>query len=260
MTAPVLDSARASFERDGFLVNPTPLIAPDLLERAHAAMDDVMAERYDTEPVGLARYPVEDPRALVKVDQAHTASSVLFELVTSPAIGALAAQLTGAELVQLWAVQLLHKPGGGASAGAVGWHQDQDYWHSWWDGEVFTIWLAVSDVELDRGPLCFVRGSHRAGDLRSGDFFSNDMAGLRDRLTGLVGDWDEVPAVLPAGGASAHHKLTLHGSHPNVSDRARRSFALHLRTEKSSPKPGASAYVSEEWLSDPRISPVIYRR
>jgi hypothetical protein len=52
----------------------------------------------------------------------------------------------------------------------------------------------------------------------------------------------EVPALLESGGMSFHHNATLHGSGPNVSCEPRIGLALHLRTERSTPKPATKAY------------------
>ena len=86
------------------------------------------------------------------------------------------AALTGAKMVQVWATQLLHKPGGPEATGQVGWHQDFQYWNTWWkpESEVFTAWLALSDalsdIEESSGPMCFVPCSHGWGLMPEGNF------------------------------------------------------------------------------------------
>ena len=63
--------------------------------------------------------------------------------------------------------------------------------------------------------------------------------------------------VLPPGGVSFHHRLLIHGSRRNTSAGPRRSLAIHLRTEKSNPRPGS--WVSR-YLDQPSISPLIFQR
>jgi len=143
----------------------------------------------------------------------------------------------------------------------VGWHQDKHYW-PYWEGEVFTAWVAVSDVRADCGPMRFVRGSNHWGYLEGGDFFGSDDERQRSKIPVPDGaEWVEVPAILPPGAVSFHHRLTLHASGPNTSDRPRRSFAIHLRTEKSKPifgmQEAADYYISH--LDDPVMAPVLYR-
>jgi ectoine hydroxylase-related dioxygenase (phytanoyl-CoA dioxygenase family) len=211
------------------------LIPSDVVAEGIRGQDDVIAGRYETGYTPpLYAVKSDDPAALVKIDEAHWADSRIWNLVTQRAIGEAAAALTGADMIQVWATQLLYKPPGGQPNQSVGWHQDDTYWFNWWDGEVFTCWVALSDVGETSGPMCFVRGSHRLGYIEGGDFFHTDL----DSQKGDYGKpedepWDEVPAVMPAGGASFHHRRTIHGSRPNTSQSPRRSFAVHLRTERS---------------------------
>ena len=43
---------------------------------------------------------------------------------------------------------------------------------------------------------------------------------------------------MPAGAFSIHHKLTYYGRYPNRSGKPRRSFAVYLRSQKSTAMPG----------------------
>lgn len=69
--------------------------------------------------------------------------------------------------------------------------------------------------------------------------------------------WEEVEAVLPAGGVSGYDKGTLHGSGPNSSDGPRRSFAIHMRTEESSTVGNLRERLTE-YIDDLDRCPVIY--
>jgi ectoine hydroxylase-related dioxygenase (phytanoyl-CoA dioxygenase family) len=248
-----------NYERDGFCLCPQ-LLPQDLIERVIPHMDAVIEGRYETGIEPRPHTKTGDPKRLRKIDMSHLSDRTLYELMTHPAIGQLAAAVTGAEMVQLWASQLLYKPAGGQQIGNVGWHQDKQYWKYWQGEGVFTVWLAISDVKEESGPMKFIRGSHRAGLLDLGDFFDNDMDKLRAKFAGNDRlPWNEVSTILPPGGASVHHCFTIHGSGPNVSALPRRSFALHLRTEKSTPVAGANDFFVSH-LDDPAYSPVIYRR
>lgn len=266
MTEPRIDKValHAQFERDGYYMHSAPVLTPDLIQRAADGICAVRDGVYDTGEAPQARLwnPGDNPLALCKVEQPQLANHALREAVSSPLLGELAAAATGADLVQVWWVQLLYKPAAPTSTGAitnVGWHQDLAYWEAWEEGsEVFTAWLALSDVTPDAGPMVFVPGSHGWGLLKGGDFFGQDQNSLRESLSIPTGEeWHEVADVLPAGGVSFHHRLLFHGSHQNVSNRPRLSLAIHLRTGKSTPKPGS--WVAG-YLDCPEICPVIHGR
>lgn len=261
-TAPARQAAMRDFDRDGFYVVPGPVLPPDLIQRVIPRMQAVMDGEYETGVAPLSRLwkPGDSPTAIRKIDDAHLSDRTILELVSHPSIGAWAAAVTGASRVQVWATQLLYKPPAGAAKGNVGWHQDYQYWQYWQpSSEVFTAWVAVGDVSDDLGPMRFVRGSHQWGLLNGGDFFVQDLEAQRAVLkkAGPGAAWDEVSGALPSGGVSFHHRLTIHGSGPNLSDRPRRSFAIHLRTERSVPTDGAQdIYVSRR--NDPTACPVIF--
>jgi ectoine hydroxylase-related dioxygenase (phytanoyl-CoA dioxygenase family) len=131
-------------------------------------------------------------------------------------------------------VQLLHKEPTTSSTANVGWHQDEHYWRTWWAGEAFTIWLDMSEVTLDSGPVCFVEGSHRWGYIEGGDLYNKDLTSLQAGLAlPSEAEWREVSIPLHPGEATMHSRMTLHGSRPNVEAWPRRGFAIHLVTERA---------------------------
>jgi hypothetical protein len=256
-------AARTAYEEDGFFLVTEPIFPRDLVEGAIAGMDAVRNGEQDTGrqlPFPLSQSNGSEA-ALVKIEQPQLASKAVQELLSHPSLGRWALAITGASEVQVWWVQLLYKPSSEAEPAAtnVGWHQDWSYWRppQWEEGsELFTAWIALSDVDGESGPMRFVRGSHRWGSCDGSDFFSQDIDAQRQAIRAPEGAaWDEVSAVLPAGGVSFHHNLTFHGSGPNTSGRPRRSFAVHLRTENSRPvsheRGGLTAYID-----DPVASPM----
>jgi hypothetical protein len=258
-------SPKTQYESDGFYLAQEPIFPPDLVRRAVEGMDAIRRGEYDTgrPPQPSPWNPGDDPNQLCKIEQPQFASRAVMELFCHPALGELAARITGASMVQAWWVQLLVKPPsqGHESKTHVGWHQDRHYWGSWEDGsELFTAWIALSDVTEDSGPMRFIRGSHRWGYRRQGDFFEQDIEGQREALEVPEGErWEEVSAILPPGGVSFHHCLTFHGSGPNHSNGLRRSFAVHLRTQNSRPVEGKREGLTR-FIDDPSLCPILYER
>jgi ectoine hydroxylase-related dioxygenase (phytanoyl-CoA dioxygenase family) len=267
MTSEIEHAVRSSFQANGFYIS-REAVDPLVVQGAIAHMDAVVAGQYETgvPPLDLTRLATAEqlehlranPRStkICKIDQAHFCDKTIHRLISDPAIGRLAAAATGALWVQVWATQLLLKPPGDGGSASVGWHQDLYYWQTVWEGETFTAWLALSDVTPDAGPMRFVRGSHRWGMQDGSDFFDVNLEGLKEKLKHDNADWDEVPSILPPGGVSLHHNLTLHGSGANRSSGPRRSIAIHLRTEKSKPI-AKHPYTMD--LDDPIKCPVIFQ-
>lgn len=253
-----VELARTGFARDG-CCTVGPVLPAELVTRAAAALDAVVAGEYDAGGAPLYRScePTAAPDRLVKIDQPHWASATLRELVTHPKLARWAAALSGASLIQVFGVQLLCKPPESGAGGNIGWHQDDTYWDRWWTGEAFTAWVALGEVPVEAGAVRFVRGSHRWGNLGASDFHGTDLEALRSRYAIPEGArWEEVAAALPAGGVSFHHRLTVHGSGPNSSSASRRSLAVHMRTDR------AVAVREEGWTAyrndDEELCPVIH--
>ncbi len=247
---------RDALAHHGFALMPRA-VPRELLAAARAGVADVVAGRFErgNPPVGYGEPAARDPQALIKMDMAHASDSRIRAVATHPVIGSLVAELFGCTRVQLWASQLLVKPSDGARASHVGWHQDYHYWRYWTpESELCTVWVALTDVEADCGPMRYIRGSHRWGYLGVGDFFHEQGQEAIIAPDGVP--TEEVPVLLPAGGLSIHHRLTVHGSGANTSGRPRMSLALHLRSERSWVVDGANDYYVSQ-LDNPEFNPVL---
>ncbi len=256
-------SSAAQYERDGYCIHAEPVLPREVVEQARAGMDSVRRGAYDTGegPQPSPWNPGDDEAVLCKIEMPQLASRAIHALVSHPALGKWAAEVTGAQWVQVWWVQLLYKPPSAADAPkvSVGWHQDRHYWGAWEnDSELFTAWVALSDVNSDSGPMRFVRGSHRWGLLPGGDFFGQDL-NAQQRAIALPKEacWEEQDALMAAGGASVHDSLTLHASGANSSGQPRCSLAVHLRSDRSNPREGRREGLTR-FIDDPQRCPIIY--
>lgn len=260
--APDLDAIAASYQGSGFAIVDTPVVEADLLERVAVAIPKVIAGEYPTgrEPSHRHWNPGDDENTFVKIDQIHWCDESMLALASHAGVGEVAAAATGADMVQMWASQMIIKPSAPGTGTALGWHQDDLYWQNHWDGEVFTIWIAIADVPANAGPVNYVAGSHTWPVAQDGDFRIHDLDDLKGRLT-LPEDatWEEHAAVLPAGGIGMHHKRTMHASSENTSGKPRMGFILHCRTEKSAPKNNAGQMFSFD-LDDHENFPILFQR
>lgn len=254
-------NSKTFYDENGFALVREPVIPTALIERAVAAQELLRSGGNDTGQDHAGAYG--DPQradALIKIEQPQLASQAIREVVSHSGLGKWALEITGADWVQPWWVQLLVKPSGNALASNVGWHQDRYYWSDWEEGsELFTAWVALTDVTDDAGPMVFLKGSHKWGFLNQGDFFGQNLDELKSGITLPAGaTWDEVAGTLPPGGISFHHSLTFHGSSANISGLPRRSFAIHMRTNRSRPvgdrRSGLTTYID-----NPVICPVFHR-
>jgi hypothetical protein len=113
------------------------------------------------------------------------------------------------------------KPPGGP---ATPWHQDVAFYQVGTRHDTFTIWVPLDDVDPRNGCMEFVPGSHQGPLLRHRSI--NDDPRIHGIEAAGVNASRAVPCPLEAGGATLHHRSTLHYTAPNVAGAARRAYAL----------------------------------
>lgn len=254
-----VEELRQQYAENGYCVTP-PVVEPELLEQANEAAEAVAAGVSDTglEPRLRQRERTDGPQRLVKIAEPHNASRVLREVIVHPGVWQVVAAVTGAQLLQVWAVDLfIKRPTDEAPVGNIGWHQDGPF-NPHWHGDIFTVWLALSAVSADSSPLRYVPGSQRLGPLARTDLFETDLDLVQAGLPLLGGfRWQAVPTEVPAGGLALHHRDMLHASGPNRSTEPRRSLAIRVRTERCSLDPAAGE-AKLAHLDDSTLAPVVY--
>lgn len=222
-----------SYRRDGFVV-VRQLLPEDVLDAAERGMARFYTGDLDAPFPGSTRFDdfdwePSDGDVLRKNDYASRSERELDQLASCPGIGRFAAGLAGADEIRLWHDQLLYKPAWLDSDDArVGWHTDRQYWSTCSSEQMLTCWAPFHDVDATVGVVTFVPGSHRWEMPQGIGFFEKDMATQEARLAGY-GDVQFVSPDLRRGDVTFHHCRTVHGSRPNLSDRPRRSMAIHLQ-------------------------------
>lgn len=162
-------------------------------------------------------------------------------LAWSPLVGSVAAAAARTPCIRLFDDQTVYKPGGQASA-VVGWHVDGDYWQTCSSQNMVTAWIPLHDCPQEMGPLVVLDGSHKWShriDRSALSFHSADMGAIARFVEGLGYEFKPVVIDLKRGQFSLHHCRSIHGSHPNRSERPRIALAVHLQDDANRYRPAA---------------------
>ena len=156
--------------------------------------------------------------------KSHLVLAWVAELARLPAVVDVAAATLGPDLLLCNSFIPVKPP---RTKAYFGWHQDGRYWQIEPLEETVTLWLALSDVDLENGAMQALPGSHRSGFLEHEKTFDEDSMLRRGQQ--VQHDFDEsqaVTIVLKPGQASLHDAYVLHGSGSNDSDDWRLAVGL----------------------------------
>ena len=142
-------------------------------------------------------------------------------LVRSKRFARIAARLSGAKSIRLYRDQALCKEPG---SGPTPWHQDQYYW-PFDTQQAVTIWLALTDISVDMGPMKFASGSHLGGDIGGGKITEGAQSYFNE-LVGQRGFEVTEPVALFAGDATLHNGWMLHCANGNLTNRPREAMTI----------------------------------
>lgn len=230
------------FHDDGFTVFPQ-VLTQESVNDLNYELELVLRGNYDTrtppdkhpkvikQPMPSAHnnyyhtlgYSGNDRSKVFQIINIRKSNTLFRELVHLPTIGKMVATLmnwkNGARLAQdqVWAKPTGSKP--------LVYHRDSPYF-MFDPNEVATVWIALDDMEEEKGPLSYVKGSHKWCDGRWGSaqfFFLEDggEALLFSAAERAGVDKEDLEYVsmkgLLAGGLSIHHGKTWHGSGSNTS-------------------------------------------
>ena len=218
-------------------------VTPDQLARLQEITDRLIeGSRHVTENTDVydldTGHSASEPR-LTRIKLPHKQDPFYWDLLKKSRLTEVLTDLLGPDTLLNTSKLNTKAPGGGA---AVEWHQDWAFYpHT--NDSLLAFGLMLEDVDAANGPLMVIPGSHRgpllshhAGGVFCGAINPDDPLFEMDRAVTLTGK---------AGSMTVHHVRALHGSAPNVSDRARKILFYELASADAWPILGASSYIHE---------------
>ena len=177
-----------------------------------------------------------DTPRLTRIKVPHQRDPFFWDVLRNSAMSAVLADLLGPD-TNLLTSKLNTKASGGGRA--VEWHQDWAFYpHT--NDHLLAFGLMLEDVTLENGPLMVIPGSHKGPVLSH--HMNGVFAGAIDPDDPLFEQHRAVPLTGKAGSMTVHHVRTLHGSGPNLSDRARKILFYEIAAAHAWPLLGSGSY------------------
>lgn len=236
------DEQKRFYAENGYLMVENA-VTSDQLARLRAITDRLIdASRAVAESdavYDLDRGHGPDSPRLTRIKLPHKQDPYFWEILTTSGVTEVLNDLLGPDTTIITSKLNTKAPGGGA---AVEWHQDWAFYpHT--NDDLLAFGLMLEDVDAANGPLMVIPGSHR-GPVLSHDA-NGVFAGAIDPEDPLFETDRAVTLTGKAGSMTVHHCRTLHGSAPNVSDRARLILFYECARADAWPILGASSYIHE---------------
>jgi len=186
---------------------------------------------------------------LTRIKLPHRQHPYFWEVLKNSRITEVLRQLLGPEVLLQTSKLNTKAPGGGA---AVEWHQDWAFYpHT--NDSILACGVMLEDVNLANGPLQIISGSHK-GPVLNHNNASGVFCGAIDPGDPDFHSSQAVTLTGKAGSMTVHHARTLHGSAPNLSDRARLLLFYECLAADAWPLAGAGSYMhrlgAKEFLAD----------
>jgi len=152
-------------------------------------------------------------------------SELFRSVVFSRRLASVGAQLLGIDRVQHFRSTIFEKQPSSEGGIETGLHQDFPF-TPFDRSRSLTIWIALTDLTPEMGPLQFVPESHRFGVVGRDEIYRPDRDYVQ-RLQHQESFQLTPPAPMRAGDATVHADLTLHGAGPNHGSRPRLGLSVY---------------------------------
>ena len=227
------------YDANGYLLVEDAVTPPQLARLLDITDRLIDASRAVTESSDV--YDLDDghgpaaPR-LTRIKIPHQRDPYFWDVLRQSAMTEVLTDLLGPDTNLLTSKLNTKAPGGGR---AVEWHQDWAFYpHT--NDHLLAFGLMLEDVTPDSGPLMVIPGSHRGPVLSH--HMNGVFAGAIDPDDPLFDLNKAVTLTGRAGSMTVHHVRTLHGSAPNVSDRARKILFYEIAAAHAWPLLGSGSY------------------
>lgn len=219
-TPTVLSAAEIeAYHRDGYLVPRYRLSAEAL-----AQFQRLTAQLIEDNP-HLQDKPMTCPHVPNSGVQGLKSSPEWLTASTNPRIVDMIEQLIGPDII-LWGSNLFHKRP--VEGPATPWHRDGAHWVMR-PLVTVSVWLAVTDSQLDNGCLRFIPGSHATREM--GEHYDSDRPGLVFPGSLRETEFDETEArdvEVEAGQMILFDSHTIHGARVNTGTRPRTGYSIRF--------------------------------
>ncbi|MEO7404607.1 MAG: phytanoyl-CoA dioxygenase family protein [Burkholderiales bacterium] len=240
------------FRDDGFIRLPN-VLSPAVLAEITPEITRLVDEGNRLKNIPLEERTLYD-QAFIQVMNLWTRNDRVREFVFSKRLARIAAELMGTRGVRLWHDQALYKEPSGAF---TPWHVDQHYWPMGSPHSV-TAWIPLQPVPIEKGPLCFGRGSHLKRIGRDLEISAESEQQISDAVR--KAKVDEVQEPYALGDVSFHLGWTLHRASPNTTTDTRRVFTIiymDVDMQLAEPKNKNQQLDWETWTPSTKIGEVM---
>lgn len=227
------------YDANGYLLVEDAVTPPQLARLLDITDRLIDASRAVTESNDV--YDLDDghgpaaPR-LTRIKIPHQRDPYFWDVLRQSAMTEVLTDLLGPDTNLLTSKLNTKAPGGGR---AVEWHQDWAFYpHT--NDHLLAFGLMLEDVTPDSGPLMVIPGSHRGPVLSH--HMNGVFAGAIDPDDPLFDRHCAVTLTGRAGSMTVHHVRTLHGSAPNLSERARKILFYEIAAAHAWPLLGSGSY------------------
>ena len=221
MTEKLLDTQQVeTFQRDGFLVVEN--VFPSAQRALYGDAVDAAVARRAGDDLREVKDKTIYEQSFIQCMNLWEDSPDVRPLTFDQRMGAMAAELLGAEAVRIWHDQALYKEPGGRETDA---HQDRPFWPIDPPQQI-TAWVPFDGSRRGQGAMAYIPGSHRVGLEKFVDIshiFQEPYDVVNDPL---VAKTKPVWVEAPPGSVVFHHSLTVHLAEANETADTRRVYCV----------------------------------